>query len=255
MLNGKNGAGPSCVIVDLNTQRDFFDVGGASPVLNVTGLFARLRRVVAWAKRNQVPIVSSMDCHRPAEANGPGVPRHCVEGTLGQSKLPFTLMPNRIYVAGDNTLSVSVDLFRQHQQVIFPLRSRDLFANPKADRFLTQLSADEFIVCGAIAEHEVKAVVLGLLIRNRSVTVVTDACGSWSQSELDLALRQISAKGAVLLTSEQLLARKLPRRWRYTHTGLVSAFRPNGDGPSNGSHAGNGSTNGRSARHGKNASA
>ncbi len=229
MYGGKNAPAYPCVLVDLNTQLDFFDVKGACPVLETDVLYKRLRRVVAWVKRNQAPVISSMDAHRIMEVSGSGgsAPR-CVEGTLGQSKLDFTLLPNRVYIAGDNTLSVPIDLFTRHQQVIFPQRSKDLFANPKADRFITQLNAGEFIVFGAVAEHEVKAIVLGLLARRKTVSIILDGCGAWNYSELDLSIRQMQAKGANVITVDELVARKLQRRWRYTADCMVSAFRPIG---------------------------
>ncbi len=207
---------------------------GACPVLDVMGLCRCLRRVVAWVKRNQVPVISTLDLHRSVETHGSPSPARCVEGTVGQSKLDFTLLPNRLFVAGDNTLSVPTDLFGRHQQVIFPQRSRDLFANPKADRFITQLDAAEFIITGAVAEYEVKAVVLGLLARAKRVTILSDVCGAWSKSEMELSLRQMYAKGANVIAAEELLRRKLPRRWRYTDSALVSAHRPAAAGHSNG---------------------
>jgi nicotinamidase-related amidase len=215
-----------CVLLDLNTQRDFFDSGGACPVLGTSDLYRRLRRAVAWVKRNNVPVLSTMDIHRAREAGSAGLPAHCVEGTPGQSKLDFTLLRNRVYVAGDNTLAVSVDLFKRHQQVIFPQRSSDLFANPKADRFITQLKVAEFITVGAVAEREVKAVVLGLLARGKNVTIVSDLCGAWNSSEMDLSIRQMEAKGATIITVDELTTRKLPRRHRYTASSLVSVQRP-----------------------------
>jgi len=214
MLNGKNGQKIPYVLIDLNTQRDFFEPSGARPVLNTIGLYASLRRVIAWGKRNEVPFVSTMDSHRRTESSTPVGNGYCVEGSAGHHKLSFTLFENRVFVAGDNTLSVSTELFQRHQQVIFPQRTTDLFANPKADRFITELPVEEFIIFGAVAEHEVKAVALGLLARHKRVTVVADACGCWNPCAADLAFRQMAAKGASLITIDELAQRHVPRRCR-----------------------------------------
>lgn len=214
MQSGANGQRHKCVLIDLNTQWDYFDSGGACPVLRVEDLYRSLRRVVAWAKRYQVPVVSTMDAHRHVDGDFTTPVVHCVEGTHGQNKLEFTLLRNRIYIAGDNTLAISIDLFDRYQQVIFPQRTKDIFVNPKADRFITQLQADEFVVYGAVAEREVKAVVLGLLVRNKCVSIIADGCGSWNRSESDLSLRQMTAKGAHVISVDEFVARRLPRRWR-----------------------------------------
>ncbi len=224
MLDDQNGNTFPCVLIDLNTQCDFFDPTGACPVVDSHYMHRDLRRVVAWARRNQAPVVSSMDSRRKVETGRNGHARYCIEGSAGQSKLPFTLLPNRVFVAGDNTLAISTDLFHRHQQVIFPQRTPDLFANPKADRFMTQLHAEEFILFGAVTESEVKAVALGLIARHKRATVITDACGCWNRSESELSLRQMAAKGANLLTTDELLKRKLPRRGRYTATTRLVAW-------------------------------
>jgi hypothetical protein len=115
-------------------------------------------------------------------------------------------------------------------------------ANPKADRFLTHLPAEEFIVMGNGLECAVKAVTLGLLARNKRVGVLLDACGYWDAASADLSTRQIAAKGARLMLVSELLARRLDRRLGYA---LSSA----GNGSDNGGHAhvpsGGRQTNGR----------
>lgn len=202
-------------MVDLNTQVDFCAPDGAYPAENLDTLLPALRRVIAWAKRNQAPVISSVDTHRAWELNHEACPPHCIDGTPGQRKLEFTLFSTRTRVETDNTLAVPFDLFRYHQQVIFPQRSDDLLANPKADRFITQLPVKEFILFGNGVEGAIKALSLGLIARGRSVTIVLDACGHWSMATAELALRQIAAKGARLITVDELRQRKLCRRHRY----------------------------------------
>lgn len=211
MLNGKKSV-PHIypfALIDLNTQGDLFDPDGATPVVFAEGMRAPLRRVVAWMRRNRVPVVSSMQTYRMRDVQ----PDRCIAGTPGQNKVDYTLLPDHIYIAGDNTLAIETNLFRKHQQVIFPQRSQDLFANPKADRFLTQVRVEHFFVFGALCEQDVKTVTLGLLARAKKVSVISDACGCWNQMEADLALRQMQAKGAGVLTIDELVERRVRSRW------------------------------------------
>ena len=204
-----------CVMVDLNTQRDLCTPSGAHPVLNLAVLTPSLRRVVAWTKRNCVPVVSAIDSHRPCEVEGGGVCARCVDGSDGQRKVDFTVLRQRTHVEVDNTLCVRLDLFDRYQQLIFRERTDDLFTNPKADQFLTQMSVGEFVVFGNVLERAVKAVALGLLCRRKGVTVIAGACGYWDRVAADLALRQVSAKGANIVTVDPLLARRLIRHRHY----------------------------------------
>ncbi len=215
MIVRGNGRSIECVLVDLNTQRDFCERDGAFPVHNAAPLIAQLRRVIAWARRNQAPVISSVEAHRPFELSDSGNPICCVDGSCGQRKLEFTLLPLRAWIEADNTLSVPIDLFSQVQQVIFQKRTDDLLGNPKADRLLGQLPVDEYILFGTGLECSVKALALALLARGKRATIVVDACGYWSRSTADLAVRQIEAKGAQLINVDDLRGRHLDRTYRY----------------------------------------
>jgi nicotinamidase-related amidase len=192
------------VLLDISTQQDFLDEDGAIPVQNLVDLLPKLRRVVGWAYEHRLPVVSALDAHRPWEPLD-GLPRHCVEGSWGQRKLPFTLLPERILIEADNSFAVPLNVLRHHRQVILRKRTVDFLANPKADRLLTELRVGEFIVCGVGVENGIKALVLGLMARQKRVAVVYDACGYWSRADAELSLRQLEAKGAALISADALL--------------------------------------------------
>ena len=210
-----NGWEFECVVVDLNTQRDFCDGSGADPVANIRELIPAMRHMIAWAKRNYAPVISSVEAHRPCELPDNGHPLCCVDGSDGQRKIDFTIFRQYVRVEVDNTLSCPIDLFRKHQQVIFRKRTNDLLGNPKADRFFTQLPTREFLLFGVSLESSIKALALGLLARDKRVTIVIDAGGYWIKGLADLAVRQIVSKGARVITVSKLLRRKLDRRRRY----------------------------------------
>lgn len=202
------------VLVDLNTQRDFLDTAGALRVHNHAPVVAALRRLMAWARHAHVPIVSSVEAYHIGYAFN-GVPRHCENGTVGQNKLPFTLMPGRVSIEADNGFDLPYEVLSRYSQVIFRKQGPDFFTNPKADRLLTELAADEFIVFGVAAERAVKAVALGLLARHKSVCVVTDVCGHFSEADADLSFRQLAAKGVRLATTDEILGSAPAERPRH----------------------------------------
>ena len=225
-----------CVVVDMNTQTDFCSVGGAHPVMNHESLIPELRRVVAWTKRNGVPVVSSVDSHRERDIQHASFPPCCVDGSDGQTKVSFTIMPSSARVEVDNTLSIPLNLFSTFQQLLFRMRDGDLLSNPKADRFLTQLATRQFLVVGNVLEKAVKTLVLGLLTRRKEVAVVVEACGYWNKPTSELALRQMVAKGATLISVDDLLLRRLTNRRRYRQA-LRNGKNGNGH-RTNGKHSG-----------------
>lgn len=193
------------VMVDLNTQCDFLLPRGALPVANRAAAMPNIRRLMNWARLEQVPVISSLEAHRPGES-AKGMPPHCVDRTRGQRKLPFTLMPHRVLLCGDNTFDVPTDPFRRYQQIILTKRETDFLTNPKADRLINALSVEHWIIFGVTASNCVKAMVLGLLARHNRVVVVRDACGHWSEADGEHAFRMMSAKGAHLLTTDEVIA-------------------------------------------------
>ncbi len=214
MTARRHGRVFECVVVDLNTQHDYCDSDGAHPVRNIEELIPALRHMIAWAKRNRTPVISSLESHRAFETQDSSRFVCCLDGTEGQRKIDFTVFRLCVRVEADNTLSCPLDLFKRHQQIIFRKRGDDLLGNPKADRFFTQLPAKEYVLFGVGIEGPIKALALGLLARRKRVSVVIDACGYWNQGVADLSSRQMAAKGAQIITISELLRRKLDRRWR-----------------------------------------
>jgi len=64
--------------------------------------------------------------------------------------------------------------------------------------------ANEFILVGAGAEAAVMETALGLLQRDKKVTVVVDAVGFHNRKQGRLALRKMEAKGAKLVETKTL---------------------------------------------------
>ncbi len=193
------------VLLDVNTQCDFLLPRGAVPVANRGEVLPNIHRIMRWGRNNGIPIISSLEAHRPSETTN-GLPPHCVDHSPGQRKLPFTLMASRMLICGDNTSDLPLELFRKYQQLVFTKRDRDLFSNPKADRLVNIIRPTYFAVCGVLTERCIKIATLGLISRRHRVVVIRDACGHWSPADGELALRQMSAKGAFLATTEELIS-------------------------------------------------
>lgn len=240
------------VIIDLNTQCDLLLPKGALPVSNRNAILPNIRKLMNWARLRQVSILSTLESRRAGECSR-GMPPYCLDRTPGQRKVPFTLMPRRIVFFGDNTLDMPLDVFRRYQQVIFTKRTPDFLSNPKADRLVQSFSPNHYIVFGVVTEHCVKAAVLAMLARNHRVAVVTDACGFWSAADADLAMRQMDAKGAVLVKADELIAGLADERIRASRPSIHAEDDAETDAGtavlSDGAHRGNGKNVPANGRH------
>jgi nicotinamidase-related amidase len=191
------------VLVDINTQRDFMLADGGACIRNHRRVLTHIRRMMAWARAKNTPIISTCEIY-PADNNHNGDPRYCVDGTPGQQKISYTLMPNRIVFPADGNTDLPRDMLRRYQQVVLHKRCEDPFDEPRIDRLLSEVCAAEFVLVGACAETAVKAAALGLLQRNKRVAVVVDAIGYHDSREAKMAFRKMEAKGARLVETRRL---------------------------------------------------
>ncbi|MFA5864048.1 MAG: isochorismatase family protein [Phycisphaerae bacterium] len=194
-----------CIIVDVNTQRDFLSTEGVLPIQDRQHVIERIRKVMEWAKLYRLPIISLVDVHRP---NGQFIRSSlfpCIEGTLGQQKMPFTLIPKRFILEHDASPSLPENLFENYLQIVIHKRTNDVFTNPKADRLFSHLQTKRFLILGVGTERAIKALALGLLSRGQHPIVVSDSCGCWDSDAASLALRQIEAKGAIVVKTEDII--------------------------------------------------
>jgi len=190
------------VLIDLNTQKDFFLADGKACVSNHRRVLANIRRIMAWARYNHIPTISASEVHE--NNNGASQFNYCIDGTEGQKKIRYTLLSNHLSFAADGSANLPADVLRAHRQLIFHKRCADPFCEPRIDRLLSEMKAHEFILIGAALEGTVQAAALGLLQRGKKVTVVIDAVGSRNRSEAGMALRKIEAKGSKLVETKKI---------------------------------------------------
>ena len=190
------------ILVDIDTQRDFLFAWGHACIRDHEKVLANIRRIMAWARFESIPIISTAEVH--SNNNGDNRMGYCLDGTDGQRKIRYTLLDNRVSFPADDWNALPADLLLSYRQVILHKRCIDPFEEPRIERLLSEVKADEFILIGACAEDAVKATALGLLHRGKNVRVIIDAVGSHTKKEAKLALRKIAAKGAKLIQTKDI---------------------------------------------------
>jgi nicotinamidase-related amidase len=188
--------------VDIDTQRDFLLAEGNACISNHAEVLANIRRVMAWARRENISIISTAEVH--PNNNGDSMVNYCLDGTNGQRKIRYTLLPSRASFPADCKNVLPADVLQAHRQIILHKRCIDPFDEPRIDRLLSEVLADEFVLIGAGAEDAVVATALGLLQRGKNIRVIVDALGSWNTRKAKLALRKMKAKGAKLVKTKNL---------------------------------------------------
>ena len=190
------------ILVDIDTQRDLLLSDGAACIRNHRRVLANIRRISAWARNENICSISTAQVY--PNNNGSTKYHYCIDGTEGQKKIRYTLRQKRTTFVADGSTDLPKNILRTYDQVIFNKRSLDPFNEPRLDRLLSEVRANEFILIGATTEGSIKATALGLLQRGKKVTVITDATGSHDKNQSRLALRQMLAKGARLIDTRSI---------------------------------------------------
>ena len=186
------------VVVDIDTQRCFFPNNGKAHVYDNRTVLANIRRVMAWTRLKHIYVVSTKQvpvCYYNFRGGN----------TNGLDKIGYTLRNRRIHFDATDCTDLPIEILKQYDQVILCKRCVDPFEEPRVDRMLTELEADEFILIGSLVEDAIKATALGLLARRKNVRVLVDAACSGNKVAAKVALQQIKAKGAKLLDTQTLL--------------------------------------------------
>jgi nicotinamidase-related amidase len=203
------------LLLDIEAQRDFFSPGGSCFEPNSSAAARNIRRLYDWAQKQQVLAISVM-LRVPPGKRGPlaGVP-HCVEGTPGEQRISGALLANHINLGLRGSTDLPRNLLEQYQQVIVESRFTNIFQHPRIERLLTELEAETFIVCGAGSAHGILEAVVGLRSRGFKVILVADAILDLEDPDAEMAWLRMTAKSAVPLSTEEVLALPPPQRSKH----------------------------------------
>ncbi|MHC4288527.1 MAG: cysteine hydrolase family protein [Planctomycetota bacterium] len=192
---------PRQVLIDIDTQRDLLVANGVASVYNHRKILANIHRVMAAARYNHIPTISTAQIYDP-DYHSPG---YCLAGTDGFKKLKCTIRDKCLCYPTSDSTDLPPNLLDRYNQVVFCKRCEDPFEEPRLDRILTELEADVLYLIGATVEGSVKATAMGLLARGKRVTVLTDVVGTRNRPAASRAFREMAAKGAILSKATEIL--------------------------------------------------
>lgn len=223
------------VFWDVDTQFDFMtpaEEGGKLYVKEAGDptdegarrIVPQLERLSRYAREHGILRVATGDWHSPEhreiDAENPDFrdtfPPHCMAGEPGAEKIPETALRDPITIplrapAGEASEAVrraraeGRDLFLQKEEFSC------FTGNPATEELLGALQADAYVVYGVALDVCVRHAVEGMLERGERVYLVQDATWGLGLEERETLLRRWEARGAVLVTTAQLVAEHPPR--------------------------------------------
>jgi len=202
------------VLLDICVQKDLFEPGGSCYRPEARSAARNIPRLFAWARSGHVPVISIVLRVHPRRLGPLAAVPHCVEGSVGEQRIAGTVLPACIDLGMRHTTDLPRDIFRHYQQVVFEMRFTDIFAHPRAERLLTELEVGQFIVCGAGSARGIVEAVVGLRARGIGVILAADAILDLGDPAAGYAWLRMLAKGAVALSTEQIVSRLSPPEGR-----------------------------------------
>lgn len=190
--------------VDIDTQRDFMLSGGALYVPGAERMIPKLRRLIDFARKNDISILSSVDAHVLNDPEFRQFPAHCIQGTEGQRKLDDTLLPRPLIFPNKPVDRNFQDAVRKHQQIIVEKQTLDVFSNPVTER-LFRVLPPHAIVFGVTTEYCVKLACLGIRRLGIPVALVTDAVRALAPQTEKEAIEEMRRAGVEFITLETLM--------------------------------------------------
>lgn len=191
---------------EVDAQADFMLPGGKLYVPGAEKIIPNIQRLVRGAMDAGIFLVSSGDAHPEGDPEFQRFPPHCLRGTPGARIIPEGLAGNSRTIPNDPSQPLPEDILRS-PQVVIEKQTLDVFDNPHAAELVKHLPADaEYVVFGVVTEYCVKCAAKGLIERGRKVAIVKDAIEALDPEAGRLALEELQALGARLITTDQALA-------------------------------------------------
>ena len=193
----------SLVFVDIDTQRDFLDPGGALFIAGSETIRSHLAQLTAFARAHRIPVLATACAHTLNERDPEPFPPHCLVGTPGQERVAETAC-----TGGGCIVVGPEDSYAGPRPAHLTLQKRwyDLFRHPHASTILALYTSDRptFVVYGVATDYCVKAAVLGLLDRGQNVAVVADAVRAVDAAGEAHVLSDCVRQGATLFLTERV---------------------------------------------------
>ena len=189
------------ILIDIDTQSHFFRQRSSVCIRNPRGTLANIRKVMGWAQTYHIPTISTLQTP-PSHSTCLHAPKTC---RLSINKPTCTVCRNHLCLPAADTLDWSISVWDRYDQIILQKRCFDPFEELRIDRIFTELPVEEYILIGAPLEGAVKATALGLLLRGKRVTMVTNAIGELDQAAGQRMLDRMDAKGVRLVKANALI--------------------------------------------------
>ena len=198
---------PKVIFMDIDTQYDFLNKKGALYVKDSEDIIPNLKKMINFAKRNKILVISSQDTHRKDDPEFEQFIPHCIKKSWGHKKLKETLLKKHKILTFRKIYSKKdLEFFIQnYEQIILEKNVLNLFANPNTVNLLETIFPEQIVIFGVVTEYCVKEAIEGLIKMGFSVVVVEDAIKEVSSQEKEKHFSLWKRKGIEFKNTKDII--------------------------------------------------
>jgi nicotinamidase/pyrazinamidase len=187
------------VFLDIDTQRDFLDPGGALYVPGAVEILPNLRRLTDFAIDHKIPILATACSHHPDDPELTVFPAHCIAHTPGQARVPATARPFSVILDVEERLSGELP---PHLTLL--KRELNVFSRSDTEELVARYNRDSptWVVYGVATDYCVREAVDELMQRHFKVAIVVDAIHAIDASAEASLLSKFARGGALMTLTE-----------------------------------------------------
>jgi nicotinamidase/pyrazinamidase len=187
------------VFLDIDTQRDFLDPGGALYVPGSVEILPNLRRLTDFAIDHKIPILATACSHHPDDRELTVFPAHCIAHTPGQARVPATARPFSVILDVEERLSGELP---PHLTLL--KRELNVFSRSDTEELVARYNRDSptWVVYGVATDYCVREAVDELMQRHFKVAIVVDAIHAIDRSAEASLLSKFARGGALMTLTE-----------------------------------------------------
>ena len=192
------------ILLDIDTQEDFFLPAGSLYTGAAEVIRTNIYKLFGWAKRKEIPIISTTLRLTPGAAGPYGTRSYCQQSTHGEMKLSRTRLMHSVNLGIRNISDLPGDLFEHYQQVIVERSFMDVFRHQRLERLIMQNRHARFVVCGAGLCRSVVQAVIGLCARGIPTIVPVDSVLNIVNDDTQMVWKRMLAKNALLTHAHEV---------------------------------------------------
>ena len=202
--------GKRIALIVIDMQRDFAEPGGfgaslGNDVSRITAIIPTVRKLIEGFRAAQLPVIHTMECHRPDLSDCPPAKRNRGNPSL---RIGDVGPMGRVLIAGEPGTAIISELAPLPNELVIEKPGKGAFYATHLDAELKRLGISQLVFAGVTTEVCVQTTMREANDRGHDCLLAEDATESYFPEFKAAAIAMIRAQGAIVgwtATTDEIL--------------------------------------------------